>query len=62
MNQDFIPFNALLAENYFKTEDFPVAKKIYEDLSEKGDAFFWHSAKQNAKILIKDKKKTTSNN
>ena len=40
LNQDFIPFNALLAENYFKTEDFPVAKKIYEDLSEKGDAFF----------------------
>ena len=57
LNQDFIPFNALLAENYFKTEDFPVAKKIYEDLSDKGDAFFWHSAKQNAKILIKEKKR-----
>ncbi len=57
LNQDFIPFDALLAENYFKTEDFPLAKKIYKDLSSKGDAFFWYSAKQNAKILIKEKKR-----
>ncbi len=56
LNEDFHSFDSLLAENFYKSEDFLLAKKIYKGLGEKGDAFYWYSAKQNAKILIKEKK------
>ncbi len=56
LNEDFHSFDSLLAENFYKSEDFLLAKKIYKGLGERGDAFYWYSAKQNAKILIKEKK------
>ena len=57
LNNDFYPFDTLLAENFYKTDDFVQAKKIYKEMSKQGEAFFWYSAKQNAKILIKQDKK-----
>ena len=57
LNNDFYSFNALLAENFFKTDNFTQAKKIYKEMSKQGEAFSWYSAKQNAKIFIKEGKK-----
>ena len=56
LNEDFISYNSLLAENFYKTNDFKKAKKIYFDLSKYGEAFNWYSSKQLAKIFIKDNK------
>ena len=58
LNSDFHSFNTLLAENYFKIEDFESAKDIYKKLSSHGDAFKWFSKKQIARILILEEKKT----
>ena len=57
LNNDFYSFNILLAENFYKIDDFKQAKKIYKEMSKQGEAFFWYSAKQNAKIFIKEGKK-----
>ena len=57
LNSDFHSFNTLLAENYFKIEDFESAIDIYKKLSSHGDAFKWFSKKQIARILILEKKK-----
>ena len=57
LNNDFYSFNTLLAENFYKIDDFIQAKKIYKEMSKQGEAFFWYSAKQNAKIFIKEGKK-----
>ncbi len=56
LNKNFYSFDALLAENFFKINNFEKAKKIYTDLGRHGEAFHWYSAKQNAKILIEEKK------
>lgn len=56
LNKNFYSFDALLAENFFKINNFEKAKKIYTDLGRHGEAFFWYSAKQNAQILIEEKK------
>ncbi len=57
LNEDFISYDALLAENFYKIGDFKKAKKIYYNLSKQGEAFNWYSSKQLARILIKDENK-----
>ncbi len=57
LNEDFYSFDALMAENFYKIDNFKKAKKIYNKIGEKGTTFLWYAAKQNAKILIKEKKK-----
>ncbi len=57
LNEDFYSFNTLLAENFYETYNFENAKKIYKDLSKRGEAFKWYSTKQIAKIFIREKKK-----
>ncbi len=57
LNNDFYSFDTLLAENFYNIDDFAQAKKIYKELSKHGEAFFWYSAKQNAKIFIREDKK-----
>ena len=47
----------MLAENFYKTDNFKNAKKIYTNLSKRGEAFKWYSIKQLAQILIKQEKK-----
>jgi tetratricopeptide (TPR) repeat protein len=57
LNEDFHSFETLLAENFYKTDNFESAKNIYKKLSKKGEAFKWHSTKQLARIYIKEEKK-----
>jgi len=52
LNEDFNSFDTLLAENFYKTNDYENAKKIYKDLSKKGEAFKWYSTKLLARIFI----------
>ncbi len=55
LNRDFIAFDTLLAENFYKIEDFKNAKKTYKKLTNYGSAFKWHSNKQISRILILEK-------
>ena len=57
LNKDFHSYEALLAENFFKNDNIKKAEKIYTFLSNKGKSFQWYSAKQLAKIYIKEGKK-----
>ena len=57
LNKNFHSFNTLLAENFYKTDNFTQAKKIYNEVGKKGNAFFWYAAKQNARILIEEDKR-----
>ena len=57
LNKNFHSFDTLLAENFYKIDDFKEAKKIYNQIGKKGTAFLWYAAKQNAKILVKEEKK-----
>ena len=56
LNEDFHSFETLLAENFYKTNNFEDAKKIYKNLSKRGEAFKWYSTKQLARIFIQKKK------
>ena len=57
LNHSFYSFDTQLAENFYNIDDFSQAKKIYKELSKHGEAFLWYSAKQNAKIFIKENQK-----
>ena len=52
LNEDFDSYDTLLAENFYKIENFKKAKKIYNELSKNGEAFHWYSSKQLARISI----------
>tara|TARA_B100000700_G_scaffold214317_1_gene235677 strand:+ start:8948 stop:10642 length:1695 start_codon:yes stop_codon:yes gene_type:complete len=56
LNKNFYSYDTLLAENFFKINNFDKAKKIYTDIGRNGEAFLWYSAKQNSKILIEENK------
>ena len=56
LNEDFHSFETLLAENFYKTNNFEDAKKINKNLSKRGEAFKWYSTKQLARIFIQEKK------
>ena len=56
LNEDFYSYDSLLAENFYKTDNFENAKKIYKDLRKRGEAFKWFSTKQLARILIQEEK------
>tara|TARA_X000001036_G_scaffold97527_1_gene90415 strand:+ start:1138 stop:2826 length:1689 start_codon:yes stop_codon:yes gene_type:complete len=57
LNTDFHPYDTLLAENFYKIDNFEKAKKIYNNLSKNGEAFNWYSSKQLARIFIKNEDK-----
>ena len=57
LNEDFYSFDTLLAENFYKTNNFASAKKVYRNLRKRGEAFKWHSTKQLARIFIQEEKK-----
>ncbi len=57
LHNDFYSFDALIAENFYKIENYNQARIIYEKIEKKGEAYFWYAAKQKARILIKEKKK-----
>ena len=54
LNEDFHSFNTLLAENFYNLNNFEKAKKIYNNLGKRGEAFHWFVSKQLARILIKE--------
>ena len=60
LNKDFQPFNTLMADNFYKTDNLLEAKKIYKDLALHGSDFKWYSNKQISKILIQEGKKEQS--
>ncbi len=57
LNKDFISYDTLLAENYYKINNFKKAKKIYKNLIRYGEAFDWYSSKQLARILLQEENK-----
>jgi len=57
LNEDFHSYDTLLAENFYKVENFKKAKKIYNSLSKKGEAYSWYSAKQLARIYLQEEEK-----
>ena len=60
LNKDFHSYDTLLAENFYKINNFKKAKKIYKKLSNHGEAFNWHSSKQLARIFIQEEDKSTA--
>ena len=62
LNKNFHSYDTLLAENYYKIDDFAEAKKIYKDLKNYGSAFNWYSNKQISRILIQEDEKNKSLN
>jgi|TARA_B100001063_G_scaffold202746_1_gene196636 tetratricopeptide (TPR) repeat protein len=57
LNEDFHSYDTLLAENFYKIENFKEAKKIYNSFSKKGEAYSWYSAKQLARIYLQEEEK-----
>jgi hypothetical protein len=57
LNENFHSFDTLLAENFYKIDNYDRAKKNYKELSNRGEAYKWYSTKQIAKILVEEKKK-----
>ena len=57
LNSDFYLFNTLIAENFYKTNNFTQAKKIYKEMEKQSPVYMWFAAKQHVKILIKEGKK-----
>ena len=60
LNKEFHSFNTLMAENFYKIDDYAKAKKIYKELTRYGKDFEWYSNKQISRILIKKGKKEQS--
>ena len=60
LNKDFHSYDTLLAENFYKINEFKSAKKIYEKLSRSGESLKWYSNKQISRILIVEDKRKKS--
>ena len=57
LNEDFHSYDTLLAENFYKTNNFKKSKKIYKNISNNGVAFNWYSSNQLARIYIEEGRK-----
>ena len=57
LNKNFHSYDTLLAENFYKVNNFEEAKKIYNKLSKMGKAFNWYSSKQLARIYVQEENK-----
>ena len=56
LNPEFTSFDALYAENFYMTENYEKAKKIYKRVKDNGKFYHWHASKQISNILIIEKK------
>ena len=54
LNEEFHSYDTLLAENFYKTNNFDKAKKTYKALEKKGEAYNWYSSKQLARISLQN--------
>jgi len=57
LNEEFHSYDTLLAENFYKIDNFEEAKKIYENIGKKGKAFKWYTSKQLARIYTQEENK-----
>ena len=58
LNPNFISFDTLQAENFYKMEDYKNSKNLYKKIGNKGNHYKWHASKQTGLILTnQDKKK-----
>ncbi len=60
LNEKFLAYDTLMAENFYKIDDFLSAKKIYKKMIGYGNAYAWYANKQIARILIYEDKKDES--
>ena len=56
LNPEFTSFEALYAENFYMTNNYEKAKKIYKRIKDNGKFYHWHASKQISNILIIEKK------
>ena len=56
LNSDFISYNTLYAENFYKIGNLEKSNAIYNIISKKGPIYFWHASKEISKILIEEEK------
>ena len=56
LNPEFTSFDALYAENFYMTENYEKAKKIYKRVKDNGKFYHWHASKQISNILIIEKR------
>lgn len=56
LNPNFLSFDLLYAENFYRIEDYDKSKKIYANIRKKGQVYGWHSVKQITSILMLEKK------
>ena len=56
LNPEFVSFETLYAENFYKLGNLKKSKKIYEKIKKKGLAYNWFATKNIATILSKEKK------
>ncbi len=56
LNQSFISYNTLLAENFVMVGDYQKANKIYLLLKKFGENYFWYSSKQIAMLKLEESK------
>ena len=52
LNPNFLSFDLLYAENFYRIKDYDKSKKIYGNIKKKGEVYGWHSVKQITSILI----------
>ena len=57
LNKKFKSNNALLAENFYYLEKEKISKDIYKSMKSIGSIYSWHSSRNIASILVKEKDK-----
>jgi tetratricopeptide (TPR) repeat protein len=62
LNPNFVSYDTLYAENFFRVQEYEIAKKIYAKIKKKGSAYSWYASKQIASIHIKQGKKKEAGN
>tara|TARA_X000000368_G_C23043910_1_gene718258 strand:+ start:367 stop:2076 length:1710 start_codon:yes stop_codon:yes gene_type:complete len=62
LNENFISFETLHAENFYNLEQYDKAMKIYNKISKKGSVYDWHASKRISLILANQGKDKESLN
>ncbi len=56
LNEEFISYKTLYAENIYMIDNLNKSRKIYEDIKKSGGAYEWYAVKQITTILFKQNK------
>ena len=60
LNPNFVSYDSLYAENFFLINEYEKAKKIYNQIKQKGSTYNWYASKQIASILSEQNQKKDS--